>query len=152
MPDENGKTGGADSIAASHTAEPRLDRGPGRVLLVVYVVFAISAGARAGYQIATEFSVAPEAFGLSAFAAAVYLVAALALGRAARTVALVAIWVEMVGVLGVGTLSLLRPQDFPEPTVWSDFGIGYGFVPVVLPVLGLAWLYRGAWRRSGSAS
>jgi hypothetical protein len=24
--------------------------------------------------------------------------------------------------------------------VWSDFGIGYGFVPVVLPILGLLWL------------
>jgi integral membrane protein len=24
--------------------------------------------------------------------------------------------------------------------VWSDFGIGYGFVPVALPVAGLLWL------------
>jgi hypothetical protein len=110
------------------------------VLLVVYIVFAISAGARAAFQIATEFSVAPEAFLLSAFAAAVYLVAAVALARRARGVALVAVVIELVGVLAVGTLSLLRPADFPEPTVWSDFGIGYGFVPVVLPVLGLLWL------------
>lgn len=117
-----------------------LSRGPGRLLLVVYVVFAISAGARSAFQIATQFSVAPEAFLLSAFAAAVYVVAAVALAREARAVALVAVWVDLVGVLGVGTLSLLRPQDFPEPTVWSDFGVGYGFVPVVLPVLGLLWL------------
>lgn len=119
-----------------------LSAGPGRLLLVVYVVFAISAGARSVFQIATQFPVAPEAFLLSAFAAVVYLVAAVALAREARAVALVAVWVELVGVLGVGTLSLLRPQDFPEPTVWSDFGVGYGFVPVVLPVLGLLWLWR----------
>jgi hypothetical protein len=24
--------------------------------------------------------------------------------------------------------------------VWSDYGIGYGFVPLVLPVFGLLWL------------
>lgn len=123
-------------------AERRLSAGPGRVLLVVYVVFAISAGARALYQIAVQFERAPEAYLLSAFAAAVYLVAAVALGRGARRVALVAVVVELVGVLGIGTLSLLRPQDFPDPTVWSDFGIGYGFVPVVLPILGLLWIRR----------
>lgn len=122
--------------------ERRLSAGPGRVLLVVYVVFAISAGARALYQIAVQFERAPEAYLLSAFAAAVYLVAAVALGRGAGRVALVAVAVELVGVLGIGALSLLRPQDFPDPTVWSDFGIGYAFVPVVLPVLGLLWLRR----------
>jgi len=120
--------------------ERSINAGPGRVLLVVYIVFAISAGARAAFQIATQFSVAPEAFLLSAFAAAVYLVAAVALARRARGVALVAVVIELVGVLAIGTLSLLRPADFPEPTVWSEFGIGYGFVPVVLPVLGLLWL------------
>jgi len=127
-------------------AEPRvINRGPGRVLLVVYVVFAISAGARALYQIATQFERAPEAYLLSAFAAAVYLLAAVAIGRATPAsvrVARVAVVIELVGVLGVGTLSLLRPQDFPDPTVWSDFGVGYGFVPVVLPILGLLWLRR----------
>lgn len=126
----------------STATQQGLSRGPGRLLLVVYVVFAISAGARSVFQIATQFSVAPEAFLLSAFAAVVYVVAAVALAREARPVALVAVWIELVGVLGVGALSLLRPQDFPEPTVWSDFGIGYGFVPVVLPVLGLLWLRR----------
>jgi heme exporter protein D len=25
-------------------------------------------------------------------------------------------------------------------TVWSYFGIAYGFVPLVLPILGLIWL------------
>jgi hypothetical protein len=59
-------------------------------------------------------------------------------------VALVAVMVELVGVLGIGTLSLLRPEDFPDPTVWSDFGIGYGFVPVILPILGLLWIRRAS--------
>lgn len=127
-------------------AETRaVNRGPGRVLLVVYVVFAISAGARALYQIAAQFGRAPEAYLLSAFAAAVYLVAAVAIGRAtprSTRVAVVAVGVELLGVLGVGLLSVLRPGDFPDPTVWSGFGQGYGYVPVLLPILGLVWLRR----------
>jgi hypothetical protein len=27
--------------------------------------------------------------------------------------------------------------EFPDQTVWSLYGVGYGFVPLVLPVLGL---------------
>ena len=30
--------------------------------------------------------------------------------------------------------------DFPDDTVWSGFGRGYGFVPLVLPIAGLRWL------------
>jgi hypothetical protein len=26
--------------------------------------------------------------------------------------------------------------------VWSWYGIGYGFVPLVLPIFGLAWLWH----------
>jgi hypothetical protein len=54
----------------------------------------------------------------------------------------VAIIAELAGVLIVGTLSVLQPEAFPRATVWSVYGIGYGFVPLVLPVLGLVWLVR----------
>ena len=122
-------------------AEPRrINSGPGVVLLVVYVLFAVSAGARAVFQIAAQFSVAPLAYLLSAFSAAVYIVAAVAIGRRSRAIALVAVWIELVGVVGIGTFTLVAPQDFADATVWSDFGAGYGFVPLVLPVLGLLWL------------
>jgi hypothetical protein len=112
------------------------------VLLVVYVLFAISAGARAVYQIAVQFSVAPLAYLLSAFSAVVYIVAAVAIGRDRRRPALVAVWIELVGVVAVGAFTVLVPQDFADQTVWTDFGIGYGFVPLILPVLGLLWLRR----------
>jgi hypothetical protein len=120
----------------------RINVGPGRVLLLVYAVFALSASVRAGYQLATKFSHAPLAYTLSALAAAIYVVATLALARGDRSVALVACTVEMLGVLAVGTWSLLDPARFPDATVWSEYGRGYGFVPLVLPALGLAWLVR----------
>jgi hypothetical protein len=121
----------------------RLNRGPGRVLIAVYGIFALSAGARAGVQIATKFSEAPLAYLLSAFAAAVYLVATVALIRGGprwRRVALVACSVELAGVLAVGLVTLFDAGDFPDDTVWSQFGRGYAFVPLVLPVLGLLWI------------
>ena len=116
--------------------------GPGRVVVAVYGVFALAAGARAGVQIATRFSEAPLAYLLSGFSAVVYLMAAVALGMGKRRLAWVAVTIELVGVLLVGTVSLALPEDFPDATVWSVYGAGYGFVPVVLPVIGLLWLRR----------
>jgi hypothetical protein len=124
-------------------ATGRTNSGAGRALIAVYGVFALAATARAAVQIATRYFEAPLAYLLSALAAAVYIVATVTLGRGtprARRVALVAVIVELVGVLTVGTLSLLDPAAFPRATVWSLYGIGYGFVPLVLPVLGLLWL------------
>ena len=45
--------------------------GPGRVLVAVYAVFALAAGARAAVQLALQFDEAPLADLLSAFAALV---------------------------------------------------------------------------------
>ncbi len=121
--------------------------GPGRILILVYGVFALSATARAGVQIATELSEAPIAYALSAVAAVIYCAATFALARAtklSRRVAAVAIVIELVGVVGIGAFSYAVPEDFPDATVWSHFGQGYGFVPLVLPVLGLLWLRRTA--------
>lgn len=127
----------AGTVRATNT-----NTGPGRVLIAVYAVFAVSAGARSGVQLSTRFDQAPVAYLLSAFAAAVYLLATVALARSSRTLALVACSIELAGVLTVGTASLLAPRTFPDATVWSDYGIGYAFFPLLLPVLGLLWLRR----------
>ena len=92
----------------------------------------------------TRFSEAPVAYLLSAFAGVIYVVATIMLARGTRTsrkVATVAILIELMGVLTVGTLSVLDPEAFPRATVWSIYGIGYGFVPLLLPILGLWWLW-----------
>jgi amino acid transporter len=121
----------------------RTRSGPGRLLIAVYAVFALAATARSAVQLGTHFSQAPLAYLLSGFAAVVYIVATVCLARGNRTsrrIATVSILVELVGVLVVGTLSLVAPDLFPDATVWSDFGQGYGYVPAVLPLLGLWWL------------
>lgn len=138
--------GTSPEIAASRPDSTRT--GPGRLLVAVYALFALSASARAGVQIATGFGRAPVAYVLSAFAAAVYILATVTFvvgSPAARRIAVLSCSVEFVGVLAVGTWSLADRATFPDATVWSGFGSGYGFVPLVLPVFGLLWLRR--WNR-----
>ena len=122
-------------------------QGPGRVLVAVYAVCALAAGARAAVQLAVQFDEAPLAYLLSALAAVVYVAATVGLargGRGGRRTAVVACSVELLGVLVVGTLSLVDTAAFPDDTVWSGYGRGYGFIPLVLPVLGLLWLRHQA--------
>ena len=119
--------------------------GPGRVLVAVYAIFALAATSRAGVQIGTKFHEAPLAYLLSAFAAVVYILATVALARGGSAwwrVALVACTIELLGVLTIGTLSIVDAAAFRHPTVWSVYGEGYLFIPLVLPVVGLYWLRR----------
>lgn len=127
-------------------AEPRRRAlgGPGVVLVVAYGVLALAATGRSVLQILTQFERAPLAYLLSAVAAVVYVLATWCLARGGRwvRVGIVACAVELVGVLAVGTASYVQRDAFPDRTVWSHFGEGYGFVPLVLPVLGLWWFRR----------
>lgn len=124
---------------------PRRRSGPGRALVAVYATFTLAAGARATVQILDRFHEAPLAYTLSAFSAVVYALATVMLARTGRTshrIAVIACSVELLGVLVIGTASLLDPAAFPDATVWSVYGRGYLFIPLVLPVAGLLWLRR----------
>ena len=114
--------------------------GFGRILVFVYGVFALAATARALVQLASQASEAPVAYSLSLFSGLVYVAATWALATDHRRIALVTIGVELTGVLVIGTFS--HPDDIEKASVWSDYGNGYGFVPLVLPFIGLWWLFR----------
>lgn len=125
----------------------RTGRGFGRVLVSVYGILAFAATGRSTYELATKFTEAPLAYSLSTLAALVYILATVALALGGRRpgwrgIAWAAVGVEAVGVLTVGTLSLLDAGVFGESTVWSGYGQGYGYVPLVLPFVGLWWLWR----------
>lgn len=128
--------------------------GPGRILVAVYAVLAIAATGRSTFQIVDRFEEAPIAFTLSAVAAVVYLLATLSLALRRQTIAWVTIAFELAGVLVIGTLSVVAPAvlglDSVDPfgreaTVWSAYGAGYLCIPLVLPIIGLLYL----WRRRG---
>jgi hypothetical protein len=141
------------SSAASVRTTRRMT-GVGRVLVAVYGILALAAAGRSAFQIIDHFSVAPVAFTLSAFSAVVYIVATVALiapGRAWYRVAWITISIELAGVLIIGTLSTFAPAVIgmaaidplgKDSTVWSAYGAGYLFIPLVLPVLGMLWLAR----------
>jgi len=127
----------------SPSSRPRMT-GIGRVLVIVYAIMALAATGRSFVQIVQRFDEAPLAYALSAASALVYVLATLALVFAGSKgwylTAWVAICFELAGVLVIGTLSLLLPALFEHPTVWSWFGMGYLFVPLVLPFFGIWWL------------
>lgn len=133
-------------MSSTHpSTNPSTRTGAGRVLVAVYGVFALAATARSLVQLLTRADEAPVAYGLSALAALVYVAATLGLaevGPDPRRLAWAAVGFELVGVLTVGTLTVLDPELFPDATVWSSYGAGYGWLPLVLPFAGIAWLLR----------
>jgi hypothetical protein len=118
--------------------------GFGRILVFVYGILAFAATGRATFELTSKFSEAPVPYALSMVAAVVYVVATWALATDRRRLALAAVSFELLGVFTVGMSSLVWTSKFPDASVWSDFGVGYGWVPLVLPVVGLWWLLRGS--------
>jgi hypothetical protein len=115
------------------------------LLVWLYGVMSVGAVSRSVLQIVTEFDRAPLAYTLSALAAVVYVFITYTLvrgGETARRAALVCCAAELVGVLTVGTWTLVDPGAFPDATVWSDYGYGYVFIPVLLPATGILWLRK----------
>ncbi|MDQ1682598.1 MAG: hypothetical protein QOH99_1139 [Frankiaceae bacterium] len=128
-----------------HASTDARRSGFGRVLITLYAILALGATARSLTQLLTHYSLAPLAYLLSAFAGVVYCVATYALSSRrgfSWRLALVAISIELVGVLAVGTASVVAKSAFPDHTVWSGYGSGYGYIPLVLPFVGLWWLRR----------
>lgn len=145
----SGETDVSDTDRPEVAADPKpafeLGTGPGRVLVWFYGVFTVAAASRSIVQMIVDFDRAPLAYVLSAVAAVVYGFITYSLvrgGEKARRAALVCCAAELLGVLVVGAWTLAEPTAFPDATVWSDFGMGYLFIPVILPVTGMLWLRR----------
>jgi hypothetical protein len=132
-------------MSKAPVSSPKRSLGVGRLLIVFYAVFAVSSTARASFQIVTKFEQAPLAYSLSLVSALVYIFATVSLAKAGkgwRQVALASVIFELAGVLTVGILSFIAPELFAHPSVWSGFGVGYGYIPLVLPILGLLWIRK----------
>ncbi|CAB4892772.1 unannotated protein [freshwater metagenome] len=132
-------------MSQAPASSPKRTLGVGRLLIVFYAVFAISSTARASFQIVTKFEQAPLAYSLSLVSALVYILATISLAKAGKRwkqVAWASVVFELAGVLSVGALSFIAPELFAHPSVWSGFGAGYGYIPLVLPILGLLWIRK----------
>ncbi|MCB5911090.1 hypothetical protein [Streptomyces pinistramenti] len=141
---ETSATSAADTAAPAGQRRS-LGTGPGRLLVTLYGVFTVAAASRSLYQLIAQFDLAPMPYILSAVSAVVYGFITFSLvrgGEGARRAAFACCALELLGVLGIGTWTLVEPSAFPDATVWSDYGMGYLFIPVILPVTGLVWLRR----------
>lgn len=129
---------------ATGDIHPSAYPGGHRLIVAAYVVLTVAALGRSSFQVFTKFDQAPLAYGLSALAATVYVLATISLALSSRPrlrrLAVYSLGFELSGVLVVGILSVVRPEWFPEATVWSDFGLGYLLIPLFLPMVGLWWL------------
>ncbi|WP_155060446.1 hypothetical protein [Streptomyces blattellae] len=145
-------SGEAEVAAAVEEKRTRLISGPGMLLVWLYGVMVVGAVSRSVVQISTEFDHAPLAYSLSAVAGLVYGFITYSLvrgGETARKVALGCCAAELLGVLTVGTWTLVEPSAFPDATVWSDYGMGYLFIPVLLPMTAMYWLRKSPSERPG---
>lgn len=111
-------------------------------LILAYAVLGLAATGRSVVQIGTKFGEAPLPYALSGASAVIYVVIAVALWRGAHGIALIGTAIELVGVVTVGTWGYMQPEVWPAHTVWSGFGSGYGWVPLVLPIVALTMLMR----------
>ncbi len=119
----------------------------GVILGVSYPLLAISALARAGYQLLLKEGVtnylAPT---LTLVAAVLYLIATIGfLYRRSWTwrLSVGSLSIETILALTVGILSLTIPDTIGR-TLWANFGMDYAFLPLIQPILGLVWLTRPA--------
>ncbi|MGW0391397.1 hypothetical protein ACWDYJ_10955 [Streptomyces sp. NPDC003042] len=132
-----------DTKTSTPAGRKRLVSGPGLLLVWLYGVMVVGAVSRSAYEMSTKFGQAPLAYSLSGAAALAYAFITYSLvrgGEKARKAALACCAAELAGVLAVGTWTLASPEAFPDTTVWSQFGMGYLFIPVILPVTGMLWL------------
>jgi hypothetical protein len=142
---ETSATTAAEDAAGAAPAKRSLGTGPGRLLVTLYGVFTVAAASRSAFQVIAQFDLAPLAYSLSAVSAVVYGFITFSLvrgGEGARKAAFACCALELLGVLGIGTWTLADASAFPDATVWSDYGMGYLFIPILLPVTGLIWLRR----------
>lgn len=125
--------------------QPNSKRGVSTLIVALYGVLAFAATGRASYELIAKFDKAPLAYSLSTLSAVIYIVATIALAKntpVARKVAFATVIFELAGVLIVGSLSIFQSSIFPSSTVWSWYGISYGWFPLIMPIVGLIWLRK----------
>lgn len=113
-------------------------------LRFVYGLWAVAALSRALYQYVFRHPPSFVPTHISALVGALYVAIIVGLGRRGRGwwwLTLALLLAELAGVLVVGTIDVIW-HPFPYATVWSGYGAGYVFVPLVLPLAGLWWMLR----------
>lgn len=134
-----------DTVQQTQTTRKQASRGAADVLGFFYGLWSFSALGRSSYEYLFKPNVATYVPAhLSTFVGALYILIIVGLRKRSPRwwwLTLALLIVELTGVLLVGTIDVIW-HPFPYATVWSKYGIGYFFMPLVLPFAGLTYLLR----------
>lgn len=125
-------------------------RGWGRIIIAALWIFAAVVTYTA---IADFFTLSSHALGprlVSVIAALGYIVAAVSLthnGRRMRVLAWTAIGFEITGVIVTGLIGMEVKEIGEIRNIWANFGAQYGFLPMLVPLVSLVWLWWSNPRR-----
>lgn len=132
-------------------------RGPslglGRIVMAVYWVFGAWTTVQAVVDLIDLLRVGTTPLGpalVALVAGLVYLLAAVALthnGRRMRLVGWTAVIIEAAGPVIVGLLGVGLPDLTGTRSAWGAFGADYWYLPLVIAVVGLVWLWASNPRR-----
>ena len=125
--------------------------GLGRVVMALFWVMAVVSVLSGTWYLIRESAV-PIGPRLIAFLAGfVYLAVALGLthnGRKMRLVAGGGLIISLVAPIIMGLLELGMPATLPSvPSPWANFGADYYYLPLILSVVGLVWMWLSDPRR-----
>ncbi len=116
----------------------------GYILGFSYPILALSGGVRGFYQLFFRADIVNKLGpALSIFAAILYITASFGFvtqRKWAWQLSVGSLIIELIGILTIGTITLINPQAIPH-TLWEGFGADYGYFPLFQPVLGLIWLF-----------
>jgi hypothetical protein len=134
-----------DTVQQTRSGAQKVSRGASDVLSFFYGLWSFSALGRSSYEYLFKPNVPTYVPAhLSTFVGVLYIFIIAGLRKRSPRwwwVTLSLLIVELAGVLLVGTIDVIW-HPFPYATVWSKYGIGYFFMPLVLPFAGLAYLLR----------
>lgn len=146
FPEESGPVPEGDQVADTR---PR-SLGLGRVVMALFWVFGVWTTVTGVLDLVHVGEGPLGSAIVSVLAGVVYLVAAVGIthnGRRMRIIGWAAMVVSAVGPILVGLLGLGLPELSATRSPWGAFGGHYFFIPLVLPVIGLVWLWWSNPRR-----
>ena len=130
------------------------DRGPswglGRIVMLIFWLFGLFTTIPAVIYLIreTQMPIGPRL--VAVLAGVTYLLVALGIthnGKKMRIMAWAALVASLVGPFVMGLFELGIEQVSAVPSAWARFGAYYWYVPLVLPVIGLVWMWRSNPRR-----
>ena len=135
----------SNAVQPAQSEQTKVSRGASDVLSFFYALWAFSALGRSSWEYLFKQNVATYIPAhLSTFVGVLYIFIIVGLRRRSPRwwwITMALLVVELAGVLIVGTIDVVW-QPFPYATVWSKYGIGYFFMPLILPFVGLAYMLK----------